>query len=46
MSQWKARLYALAAPQTLRIVYVLIVIAALALAAGAPFAWGGAGPGS
>ncbi|HOQ97205.1 MAG TPA: hypothetical protein PLJ35_00120 [Anaerolineae bacterium] len=44
MSQWKARLCRLAGPQTLRMVYVLIVIAALALAAGAPYAWGGGGP--
>ncbi len=40
MSHWKAKLCALATPQTLRIVYVIVVVAALALAAGAPFAWG------
>ncbi len=44
MSQWKARLYGLARSQALRAVLVLLVIAALALAAGAPYAWGGAGP--
>lgn len=44
MSQLKARLYSLARPQTLRIVYVLVVIAALALVAGAPLEWGGGGP--
>ncbi len=41
MSQWKARLYGPAWSRTLRVVYVLTVIAALALAAGAPHAWGG-----
>ena len=44
MPQLKARLYALARPQTLRIIYALVVIAALALAAGAPLEWGGGGP--
>lgn len=41
MSHWKARLYGLARSQTLRVVYVLMVIAALALVAGAPYCWGG-----
>lgn len=44
MSQLKARFYSLARPQTLRIAYVLVVIAALALVAGAPMEWGGGGP--
>ncbi len=42
MSQYlKAKFYSLANPVTVRIVFALIVIAALALAAGAPMGWGG-----
>lgn len=40
----KAKLYSLANVKTLRVIYVLVVLAALALAAGAPFGWGGTGP--
>jgi hypothetical protein len=40
----KSKLYSLANVKTLRVIYVLIVLAALALAAGAPFEWGGTGP--
>ena len=43
--QLKAKLYSLARPATLRMIYLLIMIAALALAAGAPDAWGTGGPG-
>ncbi len=42
--QLKVKLYTLASVRTLRVVYVLAVIAALALAAGAPVEWGGTGP--
>ncbi len=41
MSQWKAKLSSLAGPRLLRIAYALVVLAALALAAGAPYMWGG-----
>jgi len=44
MSQLKAKLFSLGRPETLRIIYALVVIAALALAAGAPLDWGGGGP--
>lgn len=44
--QLKARLYSLSRPSTLRVIYILLVIAAMALAAGAPDAWGGSGPGA
>ncbi len=42
--QWKARIYSLAMHRMVRTVFVLVVLAALALAAGAPYAWGGTGP--
>jgi hypothetical protein len=42
----KAKLYSLATAKNLRVIYVLVVISAIALAAGAanPFGWGGTGP--
>lgn len=40
----KAKLTSLCNVRTLRVIYVLVVVAALALAAGAPYAWGGTGP--
>lgn len=45
LSYWKAKLCALTRPATLRIIYMLAVIVALALVAGAPYAWGSGGPG-
>ncbi len=45
MSHLKAKLYSFVTPANLRVVFLLIVLASLALAAGAPFAWGGGGPG-
>lgn len=41
----RSKLYSLATPKTLRIIYLLAVIVAMALAAGAPESWGGGGPG-
>jgi hypothetical protein len=42
MSQYlKAKFYSLANPVTVRTVFALVVIASLALAAGAPMGWGG-----
>lgn len=40
----KVKLQSIVRSTTLRAVYVLLVIAALALAAGAPYAWGTTGP--
>lgn len=40
----KVKLFSLANVKTLRVIYVLIVVAAMALAAGAPYEWGGTGP--
>jgi len=45
-SYLKAKLFSLARPATLRALYLLVVIIALALAVGAPDAWGSAGPGA
>jgi len=42
-NQVKAKLYSLSRPKTVRMVYLLVVIVAMALAAGAPDAWGGGG---
>jgi len=44
LGRLKAKLYELAQPATMRVVLVLLVIVALALAVGAPFNWGGLGP--
>ena len=41
MSQLKAKLYSFTNPAVLRAAFVLIMLVAIALAGGAPHAWGG-----
>lgn len=43
MNPWKSKLYSLFTPKAIRVIYLLVVIVAMALAAGAPDAWGGGG---
>jgi hypothetical protein len=40
LRQWRAKVYAFASQPAVRIAFLMVVIAAIALAAGAPDAWG------
>ena len=41
--QLKSKLVSLSTPRAIRVIYLLVAIVAMALAAGAPDAWGGGG---